>query len=79
MGDILTLSGLWYTSSDRGGAHLTAAARRRTTKDVVSTLAQPALTPPVLQALWAALPCPFSAPAQPPPQPTTVSVLDHQI
>ena len=78
MGDILTLSGLWYTSPDRGGAHLTAAARRRATKDVVSTLPQPALTLPDLLALWAALPFPLSTPAQPPPQPPTVSVLDHQ-
>ena len=78
MGDILTLSGLWYTSPDRGGAHLTAAARRRATKDVVSTLSQPALTLRDLLALWAALPFPLSTPAQPPPQPPTVSVLDHQ-
>ena len=78
MGDILTLSGLWYTSPDRSETHLTAAARRRATKDVVSTLAQPALTPPDLLALWAAQPFPLSAPAQPPPQPPTVSVLDHQ-
>ena len=78
MGDILTLSGLWYTSPDRGWAHLTAAARCRGTKDVVSTLSQPALTLPDLLALWAALPFAFSTPAQPPPQPPRVSVLDHQ-
>ena len=78
MGDILTLSGLWYTTPDLGGAHPTAAARRRATEDVVSTLSQPALTLPDLLALWAALPFPLSTPAQPPPQPPAVSVLDHR-
>ena len=78
MGDVLTLSGLWYASPDGGGAFLTAATRRRITKDVVSALAQPVLTPSDLLALWATLPYPHRTPDQPPPQPPTVSVLDHQ-
>ena len=51
---------------------------RRLTKDVVSALAQPVLTPSDLLALWATLPYPHRTPDQPPPQPPTVSVLDHQ-
>ena len=78
MGDVLTLSGLWYASPDGGGAFLTAATGRRITKDVVSALAQPVLTPSDLLALWATLPYPHRTPDQPPPQPPTVSVLDHQ-
>ena len=78
MGDVLTLSGLWYASLGRGGARLTAAARRRITKTVVSTLAQPVLAPSDRLALWASLPFSRCTPAHPPPQPPTVSVLDHQ-
>ena len=77
-GDVLALSGLWYASPDRAEAHLATAARRTTTKDVVSTLPRPVLTPLDLLALWASLPFPLSTPAQPPPQPPAVSVLDHQ-
>ena len=45
MGDVLSLSGLWYASPDGAAAFLTAATRRRIPKDVVSALAQPVLTP----------------------------------
>ena len=78
MGDVLTLSSLWYASPDGGGTRFTAAALRGVTKAVVSTLAQPALAPSDLLALWASLPFSRSTRARPPPQPPTVSVLDHQ-
>ena len=78
VGNVLTLSGLWYHVPSDHLSDLSAAAKRRATRVVVSLLAQPALSLPMVLALWATLPCPLSSPDRPPPQPPAVTFRDPQ-
>ena len=77
-GSVLMLSRLWYHMLGSGPSDLSAAARPRATRVVVSMLAQPALAPPVVLALWALMPHPLCAPDRPPPQPPAVTIRDPQ-
>ena len=77
-GNVLTLSGLWYHMPDGDQTVLTAAAKRRAARVIVSLLARPAPTPPGVLALWATLPYPLCSPGRPPPQPPAVTIRDPQ-
>ena len=66
LGNALTLSGLWYNVPRSDQFDLSTAAKRQAARVVVNLLAQPALTAPVVLALWASLPYPLCSPDRPP-------------
>ena len=62
LGNVLTPSGLWYHVPHSEQFDPSSAAKRQAAQVVISLLAQPALTPPVVLALWASLPYPLYSP-----------------
>ena len=75
-GNVLTFSGLWYHMPGSEQSDLSAAAKRRAARVVVSSLAQPALTAAVVLALWASMPYPLCSPDRPPQQPPALTIRD---